>query len=61
MLKFSFIVFFMFSFFFAPKDVLKTGSVDKRCNVYMLEYMVQGCSGAGTRGNGVPTLFHVLF
>jgi len=51
----------MFSFFFAPKDVLKTGSVDKRCNVYMLEYMVQGCSGAGTRGNGVPTLFHVLF
>jgi len=23
----------------------------------MLEYMVQGCSGAGTRGNGVPTPF----
>jgi len=27
----------------------------------VLEYMVQGCSGAGTRGNGVPHLFHVLF
>ena len=25
--------------------------------VYMLEYMVQGCNGAGTRGNGVPTPF----
>ena len=23
----------------------------------MLEYVVQGCSGAGTRGNGVPTPF----
>jgi len=23
----------------------------------MLEYMVQGCSGAGTRGNGVPPPF----
>jgi len=21
----------------------------------MLEYMVQGCSGAGTRGSGIPT------